>query len=164
MTADEQREFLAKATAAAIASGHAFPEMAACEAALESGYGRSGLATEDNNLFGMKQHAHPIYGTVMLPTREFIGKEKDTKDGVCDGWIAVNASWVRYPDWSSCFADRMATLKRLAPAKGFEHYAAALAATDAETYVREVSAKWSTDPKRADKIIAIYLSHQGDPS
>lgn len=152
MTADEQREFLAKATAAATASGHVFPEMAACEAALESGFGRSGLATVDNNLFGMKQHQHPIYGTHALPTKEFEKGE----------WITVTANWVRYPDWSACFADRMATLKRLAPAKGFEHYAAALAAKDAESYVREVSAKWSTDPHRADKVIAIHLSHKGE--
>ena len=58
---DEQRQFLAKAAAAQ--ARHVFPEMAACEAALESGFGKSGLAREDNNLFGMKQHPHPVYGT-----------------------------------------------------------------------------------------------------
>jgi flagellum-specific peptidoglycan hydrolase FlgJ len=153
---EQQLEFLAKAAAAAKQSGHVFPNVAACEAALESAYGRSGLATTDNNLFGMKQHRHPIYGTHILPTREFVGKEKDTQDGLCDGWITVQASWVKYPTWSECFADRMNTLTRLAPAKGFEHYADALAAKDPDTYAREVSAKWSTDPKRADKVLEIY--------
>ena len=153
---NQQLDFLAKASAAAKQSGHIFPNVAACEAALESAYGRSGLAISDNNLFGMKQHRHPIYGTHVLPTKEFVGKDKDTQDGVCDGWIVVQANWVHYPGWSTCFFDRMATLTRLAPAKGFEHYAAALAAKDPETYAREVSAKWSTDPKRADKVLEIY--------
>lgn len=120
--------------------------MAACEAALESGYGRSQLATQDNNLFGMKQHLHPLYGTHVLSTREFLGGE----------WVTLNASWITYPDWQACFADRMATLKRLAP--HFPHYAAALGAASATAYVNEVSRSWSTDPARAAKVIAIYDS------
>lgn len=134
--------------------------MAACEAALESGYGRSGVAIKDNNLFGMKQHQHPIFGTHVLPTREFIGKEKDVHDGVCDGWVQVSANWVTYPDWAACFADRMATLRRLAPK--FPHYQAALDAKTGADYVREVSKKWSTDPQRAEKILAIYSAIAGD--
>jgi flagellum-specific peptidoglycan hydrolase FlgJ len=90
--------------------------MPACEAALESGYGRSQFAVQDRNLFGMKQHLHPIYGTHSLPTRKFLGNE----------WVTINSNWITYPDWQSCFADRMATLKRLAPV--YPHYAAALAA------------------------------------
>ncbi len=118
--------------------------MAACEAALESSYGRSVLAVLDKNLFGMKQHRHPIYGTHILPTKEFQNGE----------WITINASWVSYPDWPSCFKDRMSTLQRLATA--LPHYAAALVAKDAEAYVREVSQTWSTDPQRAEKVLAIY--------
>jgi len=146
---DQQKEFLDRATLAARSAGHIFPEAAACEAALESAWGKSGLATVDNNLFGMKQHQHPIYSTANLPTKEFENGE----------WITVVAHWINYPGWPQCFADRMATLKRLAPAQGFEHYAAALAAPDAETYVREVSAKWSTDPNRAEKVLAIYNAY-----
>lgn len=146
---NQQRQFVAQAAAAAKQSVHVFPEMAACEAALESNYGKSGLATADNNLFGMKQHMHPIYGTHVLPTKEFENGQ----------WITINASWIHYPSWSTCFFDRMRTLNRLAPAKGFEHYAAAIAAKDPETFVREVSAKWSTDPNRADKVIAIYREY-----
>jgi flagellum-specific peptidoglycan hydrolase FlgJ len=150
MKLDEQ-QFLVRMATAAKAAGHIFPEMAACEAALESGFGKSGLAALDNNLFGMKQHKHPVYGTHVLPTKEFENGE----------WITVQALWVKYPDYTTCFTDRMATLTRLAPAKGFEHYAAALAAKDAQTYVREVSAKWSTDPHRADKVLVIYEEFQG---
>jgi flagellum-specific peptidoglycan hydrolase FlgJ len=70
--------------------------------------------------------------------------------------VRVSAEWVKYPAWSDCFADRMATLRRLAPEKGFEHYAAALAAHDGLTFIREVSKSWSTDPKRAQKVLDIY--------
>lgn len=144
---DEQKQFLDKATLAAKQATHPFPRMAAAEAALESRYGRSGLAIEDSNLFGMKQHLHPIYGTVSLPTKEFVTGE----------WIETTANWVKYPDWATCFFDRLNTLTRLSHI--FSHYAAALNATDAETYIREVSQTWSTDPARADKCLAIYQAY-----
>jgi flagellum-specific peptidoglycan hydrolase FlgJ len=146
----ENKAFLCRAMQAAERAGHIFPEMAACEAALESGYGRSELAAKDNNLFGTKQHLHPIYGTHSLPTREFL-------DGK---WLALNSNWIVYPDWAACFADRMATLKRLASV--YPHYKNALAAGSATTYVMEVSETWSTDPKRGEKVLAIYDEVAGD--
>lgn len=146
----QQHDFLQRAFVAAHNAGHIFPEMAACEAALESGYGRSQLATQDRNLFGMKQHLHPIYGTHSLPTREFLSGE----------WKTVNSNWITYPDWGACFADRMATLKRLASV--YPHYANALASASATTYVNEVSQSWSTDPNRAEKVLAIYDAVAGD--
>jgi len=124
--------------------------MAACEAGLESGYGRSILALQDNNLFGLKQRAHPVYGTVSLPTREFVNGE----------WEEVEANFVRYADWQQCFLDRMATLQRLASV--YPHYAAALAASNGEEYVRQVSQTWSTDPNRGEKVLAIYNEMAGD--
>ena len=145
-----KKDFLHRAFIAAQQAGHIFPEMAACEAALESGYGRSVLASQDKNLFGMKQHMHPIFGTHVLPTREDLGGK----------WVTVNSSWITYPDWQSCFADRMATLKRLASA--FPHYAAALGAGSATTYIMEVSRTWSTDPERGQKCLDIYDNCAGD--
>jgi len=139
-----QRDFLDRASAEAVKASHPFPQMAACEAALESSWGNSQLAREGNNLFGMKQHAHAVYGTMNLPTREFENGE----------WIQTVAHWVQYPDWAMCFADRLATLQRLSNA--FPHYAAALKATDPETYIAEVSKTWSTDPNRAQKVLSIY--------
>jgi flagellum-specific peptidoglycan hydrolase FlgJ len=145
----QQRDFIDRAAAEAVRANHPFPQMAACEAALESGWGESKLAREGLNLFGMKQHSHEVYGTMTLPTREFEGGE----------WKTVGANWVRYPDLRACFADRLATLERLANA--YPHYSAALKATDAQTYVTEVSKTWSTDPDRAKKVISIYQDYAG---
>jgi len=121
--------------------------MAAAEAALESNWGNSQLARSGSNLFGMKQHAHEIYGTMRLPTREFEG-------GV---WKSVDAAWIVYPDLRACFADRLATLQRLSNA--YPHYKAALEAESPESYVTEVSKTWSTDPKRAEKCLSIYQEY-----
>src|SRR5437899_1366668 len=142
-----QRDFLDRASAEAAKASHPFPQMAACEAALESSCATSQLASEGNNLFGMKQHAHPIYGTMTLPTREFMLGE----------WKQVTANWVSYPDLRGCFADRLATLQRLSNA--FPHYKAAIEAQDATTYITEVSKTWSTDPMRAEKVLSIYQEY-----
>lgn len=145
----QQKLFLDTASLQAEQAGHIFPTMAACEAALESAYGTSWLAKADNNLFGMKQHKIPVYATHVLPTKEFLNGQ----------WVTVNASWVKYPDLAACFADRMATFKRMAPS--YPHYAAALAAQDGTTFVTEVSKTWSTDPQRAAKVLSIHKAYMG---
>lgn len=146
----QQQDFIRRAFQAAVDAHHVFAAMAACEAALESGYGHSVLAELDNNLFGMKQHQHPLFQTISLPTREFLNGE----------FVATEANWIRYPDWQSCFEDRMATLQRLAPQ--LSHYRDALNAATGADYVRAVSMTWSTDPQRAQKVLAIYNSVAGD--
>lgn len=148
MLTQEQEQGLTKAAMAAKAAGHIFPEMAACEAALESAWFTSKLAVEDNNLFGCKQHEHPVYGTVHIPTREF----EDQR------WVTADAAWVEYPDLSSCFADRMNTLRTLSGT--YPHYGVALVCDTPEEYVTEVSRSWSTDPARATKCIEIYHAHK----
>src|SRR5712664_1441982 len=99
----DQKTWLDTTVDAAKNGGHTWPQYAACEAALESGFGQSLLAREDNNLFGTKQHVHPIYGTHNLPTKEFL-------DGK---WVQVLAPWIKYPTLAACFDDRMTTLGKL---------------------------------------------------
>jgi lysozyme len=151
---DSQLQFLRSATVEAIKANHPFAMMAAAEAALESNWGNSSLAREDFNLFGTKQHAHPIFGTVNLPTREWDDQDHNPIDGK---WMVVTASWVKYPDWRASFCDRLATLERLSNA--YPHYKAALDAKDPLTFVTEVSKSWSTDPRRAAKVISIYQDY-----
>lgn len=144
-----QESFLRRAAAAARSAGHVFPNYAACEAALESGWGQSHLATEANNLFGQKQAHPPLPGTetLSLPTREYLH----------GAWVAVQAAWVRFPDWQSCFRERMALLRSLE--NGYPNYRQALAATTGEEFVRLVSRSWSTDPARGGKVLSMYDAH-----
>lgn len=141
---DSQRLWLLDTANQALEAKHIHPCMAACEAALESAFGTSALARLGLNLFGMKQHAHPVYGTLNLPTREFDNGE----------FVPKFQAWVQYDNVAECFADRMETLMRLRDV--YPHYQAALTASDPQAYIREVSATWSTDPQRADKVLAIY--------
>lgn len=144
----EQLNFIVNTYSAARKSGHIWPLFAACEATLESWLGKenkpSQLALEGNNLFGMKQHSHKVFGDLVLPTHE-----------VLDGkWIATTADFVKYPDVQSCFADRMSTLERLAVI--YPHYKEALCAINGYDFVLEVSKTWSTDPRRGEHVLAIY--------
>lgn len=125
-------------------SSHIFADYATCEAALESNFGSSKLAIEGNNLFGTKQHRHPEFGDLIIPTNEFL-------DGK---WVVVSADWIKYPTLAACFEDRMETVRRLATM--YPHYAAALAAPDGSSFVIQVSQTWSTDPRRAQKVLSIY--------
>ena len=149
MTTTPQDSFLRQASAAARAAGHIFPEYAACEAALESTWGRSRLAREANNLFGQKQSTENIEtaATLALPTQEFLNGR----------WVTVVARWARFPDQAACFRARMALLHRLQ--QSYPAYARALAATSGEVFIEEVSRAWSTDPRRAAKVLAIHRQH-----
>ena len=142
-----QEQFLAKAAAAAHAAGHIFPEYAACEAALESAWGQSRLAQQANNLFGQKQ-SHPALGdSLQLETREYLH----------GAWLTVPALWARFASWQEAFAARKALLERLA--RAYPGYAAALRASNGADFVRLVSRRWSTDPHRADKVLAVWQQH-----
>lgn len=140
-----QQQFLTKATQAALVAEHIWPVMAACEAALESGWGKSGLAIAGRNLLGMKAHHGTAIDQILkMNTREYVEGE----------YVTIVAEFMNYPDWAACFVDRMATLTRLSPT--IRSYRMALEADDPISYVRAVSLAWSTDPDRADKVIAIY--------
>jgi len=138
------KDFLSKAVAAAREAEHPWPEYAACEAALESAWGESGLCKRANNLFGQKQGFSTQGAEIIhIPTREYINHE----------WITVDAAWPCFPSWTESFRARM----RLLRGKGA--YNKALAATTGEEFVTEVSKVWATDPKRGDKVLAIYHAH-----
>lgn len=138
-------EFLLAAFQAATQAKHIFPEYAACEAALESAWGKSELAIQGNNLFGRKQSIHPVFETLDLPTKEYLNGT----------WVQVMAHWVKYPDWGACFDDRMALMRRMS-----NLYGPALESLDGESFVKLVSLHWSTDPLRADKVLSIHEAHK----
>jgi flagellum-specific peptidoglycan hydrolase FlgJ len=142
MISASQQSFLDRACQAARDAGHIFPEMAACEAALESSWGVSGLAVQANNLFGRKVWK-PGPDVISIPTREFLHGE----------WTTVQAFWKTFPDYSACLKDRAEILA------SDSRYHAALSAATPEEYIRAVSKVWATDPDRAEKVLAIYRAH-----
>jgi flagellum-specific peptidoglycan hydrolase FlgJ len=147
MNEADRKSWIQETASEAQAGNHIWPEYAACEGALESNFGQSELAQKGFNLFGMKVHTHSEYGQlgeIALPTKEFINGE----------WVTKNAYFIAYPRLADCFTDRMKTLQRLRFA--YPHYNNALNAPDGETFVREVSQTWSTDPNRAEKVLSIY--------
>src|SRR5215510_15883506 len=96
------RDFITRCSVACRMVGHPFPDMAACEAVLESKkpgvpFRLSQLAQVHNNLFGMKVHQHNDYGEAVMPTKEVIGGE----------WTVVNAHFESYQTLDDCFEDRL---------------------------------------------------------
>jgi flagellum-specific peptidoglycan hydrolase FlgJ len=138
-----QSTFLKQMLVGAYNALHPFPAYAASEAALESGYGVSEAFIKARNPFGLKQHAHPIYGTLSLPTREFLH----------GSWVVVDAEWVLYPTYDAAFKDRLDTLKRMTSLYGLS-----LAAKTGEEFIIDVSKHWSTDPQRAQKVLAVHAT------
>lgn len=145
MASEIQQNFIIEAKIMAAAANHPWPDYAACEAALESNFGQSGLAIKANNLFGMKAHAGTSANQILeLPTQE-----------VVDGkWIDTMASWMKYPTYEECFVDRLLTLQRLR--WEYPNYDIALKSPTGPGFVINVSKTWSTDPLRAAKVLGIY--------
>ncbi len=150
MLTEAQTDFLSNALTAARASGHIFPEAAACEAAVETAWGTSQLYLRGNNVFGQKVplHPNPAYGVLAMPTQENLNGK----------WVTIQANFVHFPTIAESFHDRMATLVRLAPS--FIHYHNALEAPSPEVFLFEVSRTWATDPDRSRKCILILHNHR----
>ena len=148
MATPEQLASLKELYEQAKESQHIWPEMAACEACLESGWLTSELARDYNNLFGQKQSKEPKYHTVKLPTEEVLNGHS----------FRILASFVWYPTKAEAFTERMALLERLQDT--YPEYKAALHAVTPEDYILSVSKRWSTDPDRAKKVLQIYHAHK----
>jgi flagellar rod assembly protein/muramidase FlgJ len=116
------------------------PSFTIAQAALESGWGKSQLAREAFNLFGVKADASWHGAVLELPTKEFIGGQ----------WVTEVARWRRYPGWLECLDDHARFLTdnpRYRPAFQFQdgrRFASAVAA-----------AGYATDPTYSAKIISI---------
>ncbi|QRK07921.1 glucosaminidase domain-containing protein [Archangium violaceum] len=110
------------------------------QALLESGAGKSSLATKGNNFFGIKGEGPA--GHVTMPTKEYSRSR---------GWHTVNANFRKYNTPAESFADHGKFLrenKRYANA--FKH------TDDAAQFAREIHrAGYATDPGYADKLISI---------
>ena len=115
------------------------------QAALESGWGESGLARAGNNLFGIKADSRWRGETLTLNTREFIKGQ----------WMVVPAKWRKYPSWQNSIDDHAAFLKRN------PRYKACFLCTTAPAFAQELAqAGYATDPDYANKLISLMNRHQ----
>jgi flagellum-specific peptidoglycan hydrolase FlgJ len=115
------------------------------EGALESAWGKSRLATEGMNLFGVKAN-HAWRGkTITMNTREHINGE----------WKIVPAVWRKYENWLGCLKDHAEFFlvnPRYKPALDVAH--------DAIAFTKAVAAAgYATDPEYANKTITIINAH-----
>lgn len=109
------------------------------QAALESGFGRSGLAKTANNLFGIKAGRSWKGKTVTLPTREWVNGQ----------WVTVDAVWRAYDTPLEAFLDHGRLFYN-----GL--YDAALPyRSSPEEFVKRIAPIYATDPKYADKLLTI---------
>lgn len=117
------RDFLNQMYARARAKGLADPQarLMASQAALESGWGKSGLMKKANNVFGMKAGKSWQGDTIHMPTKE------QRSDG---SWYTENAKWRKYGSVEESISDKEKQMNRLWPesqkATTFEGAAAGL--------------------------------------
>ena len=115
------------------------------QAALESGWGESGLAKRAKNLFGIKADRSWAGQRITLNTREFLNKQ----------WVVTPADWRTYPDWQACLVDHGQFLRRN------KRYATCFACTTGKAFAQAVAkAGYATDPRYADKLIAMIDKYQ----
>lgn len=114
------------------------PSIAAGQAALESAWGESGLATKYNNLFGIKGSYQG--NSAMLNTWEVYGGERyDIKD-----------NFRAYPNWSTSILDYGVFLTVN------QRYKKAIGLKDYKDQIKAIhNAGYATDPQYADKVISI---------
>ena len=114
------------------------------QAALESGWGESGLAKTGNNLFGIKADSRWRGEALILQTKEFIKGQ----------WVVVPAKWRKYASWQASIDDHADFLKQN------QRYAPCFSCLTAEAFVRALAkAGYATDPVYADKVIGVISKH-----
>ena len=150
MTTTPQDSFLRQASAAARAAGHIFPDYAACEAALESTWGRSRLAREANNLFGQKQsaehanrHRHDRHTHAGIPQRPLGHRHRAM------GPLRRSGSLLPCPHG----ARSTASSRAIPPTPAHSP------PPPAKSSSKRSHAPGPTDPQRAAKVLAIHRQH-----
>jgi len=138
MTKDE---FVKQACAAAMKSSEesGMPAMVTvAQAALESNWGQSKLSQEANNYFGIK--AHGKHERIQMSTHE------------CEGGktVEVKAEFAKYASMLECFECRDKILLH-----GAVYAGAREKRGDEDGFIGEIAKHWATDPKYAQKLMAM---------
>ena len=147
-------DFLGKAVeharAASGAGAPIHPPAAAAHAANETGYGRSGLTQQANNLFGIKatgQHTPFWAGEyVEMPTWEVIDGQN----------VTVQARFRKYASWADSFGDYGDVIRRVYPTAATARSGAGFLSGLFLAGPR----KWATDPAAFDKCARILGTYE----
>ena len=141
-------EFIMRLTTAAVESAKETGVPASitiAQAALESGWGESGLAKVGKNLFGIKADSRWRGETLILQTKEFIRGQ----------WVVVPAKWRKYASWQESIDDHAAFLKQN------PRYQPCFQCLKAEAFAQALAkAGYATDPGYADKVINLMNQHK----
>lgn len=118
------------------------PSLAGAQAAIESGWGESGLTKQANNLFGMKGSYNG--SSVTMRTAEAGG----------GGTYYINAAFRKYPSWNASIVDYAHNLRK----SGF-YPASAFRTTSYVTQINLIGHVYATDPNYAQKIISTVRNY-----
>lgn len=123
------------------------PSLLVAQAALESNWGKSQLAQDSNNYFGVK---NPI------------GREYSTKEFTQNEWTEINASFREYDSVYDSVLDYANLLKNGTSWDENLYQEVIEASTYKEAAYALTKAGYATDPNYAEKIIQIIDSHHLD--
>lgn len=114
------------------------PSVVAAQAALESNWGRSSLATQGKNLFGVKGSYKGQ--SIVFPTQEWTG----------GGYVTINDAFAKYPSWDVSIVEHGKLIAENA------RYRAAIGKTDPLAQITAIwSAGYATDPAYPSKIMSV---------
>ena len=122
--------------------------VAIAQAALETGWGNNELATQANNLFGIKATPSWPGGIYTTPTQEYIPDA---------GWVRTSADWRKYSSWHACVADYAGLISSLIWYQGALNHL-----DDADAFLLALlpapgKPGWATDPDYYTKVKACGL-------
>lgn len=152
----EQQEFVGKIKQGAIDSWtkrKILPSLVGAQAILESGWGKSELATKANNLFGVKANESWSGEVYIVPTKEFIDNE----------WIVIEAPFRKYKDWNESVYDHSEFFVESDFRKN--NYKHLIGETDYKKAVQSIlkpiaTYGYATDPDYANKVINIIEQYK----
>ncbi len=125
------------------------PAVCAAQAALETGYGTSGLCLRANNVFGIKARSTWAGKRIRMPTREW---------SRADGWVKIMADFRAYDSVERSIEDYANVIERCSWYRD-----AAANADEWEEFLRGImpipgkEPGWATDPMYFEKVKAIIL-------
>ncbi len=116
------------------------------QAILESAWGESGLASNANNLFGIK-------ATTAWTGKVYSADTKECYDGT--NLVTVNAEFKAYDSWDESLADHSALIT------GASRYAKVVGETDYKTACQAIKdAGYATDPDYPSKLITLIEQYK----